>query len=385
MAARPHILINSLQRSGGTLVARLLDGHPAVRSLPFELLYALQKVRLPHPEELAGLAADWGAFKTTMLFPQNYERIASRNYFGKDVYSKTEIGFDYSEFDARIKDWFEAARGEVAYAEALSACVDAFFDVWRGAAPTKGPEVSHVNHLSMMCFADPASFFALFPRGRIVQSLRDPYSWYASMKGHFGIADMSRVYMTFALEVWCESVLRCLVAARFWPGQYLLVRYSDLVTDCDATMKKIATNLGLEFDEVLTRPTLGGQAWLGNSSFGAKQGVDRASLDGWRNSLTREEIDSIETQTGEIGRLLAQNHRFDVAALPESIEHPTSGVREPLTARSREELLAHESQRMSLLTFNVFTRTIQRAEGARYNTDGDKAAHAWKKLVRLFG
>jgi hypothetical protein len=169
------------------------------------------------------------------------------------------------------------------------------------------------------------------------------------------------------LEVWVEATLRGLAAARFWPDRYAVVRYGDLVRKSDGSMRSVADFLGLEFDPVLTRPTLGGRDWLGNSSFGPKAGIDEAALVSWRNRLTAAEIAFVEERCGGVGALLTDDTGWDPGNLPESLCHPTTGIDEALAAASLEELLANESRRMSLLTFKVFTRTLQRAHSERYS------------------
>ena len=369
---RRHVLINSLQRSGGSLVARLLDAHPAVHSTPFELLYAPQKVRMPSDEEVSGLAGDWDRFSNTLLFRQNFQRVARHSHVNKDQYGRAPFAFDYERFEADVRAWFEAAGGGIAYADAMAASLNAFFRTWLGEAEG-APRELQVNHLSMACLASAERFFELFPDGRIVQTLRDPLSWYASMKGHFRIADLDLTYMVYALEIWIESTLRGLIAARLWPDRYTVVRYGDLVEDCPGSMKAVAAFLGTPYDEVMTRPTVGGLDWLGNSSFGPMAGVEGSSLEQWRETLTGEEVEQVRRQAGALGELVAAGGVWSPRTWPDSIQHPTTGIHEPLMAASVEDLLRNESRRMSLLTFNVFTQTVQRERGARYSKAGGRS------------
>ena len=58
-----------------------------------------------------------------------------------------------------------------------------------------------------------------------------------------------------------------------FPARYRLVRYEDTATTPEDFARTASAFLGLDADPILSRPTLGGAAWGGNSGFGEKTGV----------------------------------------------------------------------------------------------------------------
>jgi hypothetical protein len=72
---------------------------------------------------------------------------------------------------------------------------------------------------------------------------------------------------------------------------YLVIRYEDLLTAPDDTMRAVANFLGIAFTEDLLRPTSLGEAWQGNSSRGVSfTGISANNLDLWRKEITNLEI-----------------------------------------------------------------------------------------------
>ncbi len=73
---------------------------------------------------------------------------------------------------------------------------------------------------------------------------------------------------------------------------YQIIRYEDLLTDPEATMRHIALFLGIPYyDEVMNKPTSLGQPWAGNSSRGLKfNQVAASNLDLWKGEINLLEI-----------------------------------------------------------------------------------------------
>lgn len=356
-----HVLVNSLQRSGGTLLARLLDGHSTVASMPFEYLYAPQKVRFPNEDEVCADLNELADIQKTLLLEKNFKRLEQKDFFSKDLYTKNKLSFNYSDYLERVRKLAFRSHESADYDRALSLAFEAFFQIWRK-EESSNPTV-FVNHLSMACFAEAERFYSLVPGGRLIQTVRDPYSWYASMKRHFEVRDDDVVYLTSALHVWLEATLRGVAAQHLWPDQYKAISYADMVRAPEKTMRALAEWLSIGWEDVLTEPTIGGEVWGGNSAFGALKGVDSSVLEQWRDALTQGESENIASITGGMARdletVLHANHSGEITV-------PALGGRVCLKPVNVTEFYRAQAQRMSLTTYNVFTRTIQRHRGRRY-------------------
>jgi hypothetical protein len=223
--------------------------------------------------------------------------------------------------------------------------------------------------MSMMCFADPSYLFNFFDDGFILQTIRDPRAWYASMKAHFKAPDNERRFLTFSLALWFESTVRGLIHAASYPDQYLVLRYEDLVCTPEQTLKKIVSKIGIDFETVLLKPTIGEAAWYGNSAYGRKEKLDAASLNHWKNRLTEEEKDYISFEYGEFSGLLGYSdcdpESFGI--LPGEWFSSELGMSVTLENQSYLEKIKEENRRLNSMLYNVhrgFALDFRRREKA---------------------
>jgi hypothetical protein len=158
----------------------------------------------------------------------------------------------------------------------LDAYMGAFFAAWADARPT-GRErwITAFCPRMNMVQASVAGFFQDYPDGRLISCLREPGSWYASSRRH----SPEYANPAVAAELWNVSTRSALNLARSRPDQGLLLAYEDLVSETAAVMARVASWLGIAFDEALLSPTFAGQPILPNSSFAVTEyGVHTQSL-----------------------------------------------------------------------------------------------------------
>ena len=130
----------------------------------------------------------------------------------------------------------------------------------RSERPRWGDKSLHTEH-----FAD--RIFVEFPFATVVHMVRDPRDRYASVRRRNG-GDLSRVGAATAR--WLESTRAARRNVRRHPARYMVVRYEDLVSDPETTLRRVCVLIGAPFaPEMLA---LDGLPELrdsgGNSSFG---------------------------------------------------------------------------------------------------------------------
>jgi hypothetical protein len=137
---------------------------------------------------------------------------------------------------------------------------------------------------------------ALLERGfRCVVILRDPRDVVASLNHGRGKEFSGDVRPTlFNIRSWRKSVAFAL-AMEAHP-RFHWCRYEDLAKDPARELERLAARLGLSKaaapDGELRDPS--GEVWLGNSSYGARRGVDTSSIGAWRDVLPPQVAESIE-------------------------------------------------------------------------------------------
>jgi hypothetical protein len=140
------------------------------------------------------------------------------------------------------------------------------------------------------------------PDARVIELVRDPRAALASRKHRRTedwldakeareqlAADRSTNYDTLIDSyMWKESIDSARDAGRNFPGRVLTVRYEDMVSDPETTIRHICRFLGLPF-----RPDFLEVGWVNATSktdHNAGDGISKAAIDRWKQSLTPEEI-----------------------------------------------------------------------------------------------
>jgi len=254
--------ITGLPRSGTSLLVSLLDGHPDVMRLPVET-HVVSWHAEPDPV-------------TTLLQTTRFGAL-----FAPGTEERTVLE---AELRARLPGPADVRTALLALLEACAlARPHGPAQLWLEKTP------KHVRSL-------PVLLAAFGPATRAVILLRDPRATFASHKARWGRAG-ARSARRFAHR-WAEvdALARRLTAER---ADVLVLRYEDLVADTEASMRTLAAHVGIAFESALLQPTRRGQKWAGNSSYAeSRQGVSGASLERWRQSLTPEEIATLEQALG---------------------------------------------------------------------------------------
>lgn len=255
------ILISQIQRSGGTLMARLFDGHPQTATLPNEMMFI--KRGWPDIEVLSPL---------TVLAPE--ERLLSdwvaRGYLKSgSVRPKDRMPFEF-DMDKRLASFCESASLTANPRKLFDAYLESFFEAWGKRGRIKyhvafAPEA----HLSL-CEPTPHDFFALYPDGHFITVVRNPESWLASAMRH------AERYADFewSLDRWGMSVQASLELAKRYPDRAIPIVFERFLKDTEGHMRFIAERVGLTWSPVLLEPTFNGLPVPSDSSFAPVHGID---------------------------------------------------------------------------------------------------------------
>ena len=146
---------------------------------------------------------------------------------------------------------------------------------------------AHVAHVDEL--------LSWFPTGRVIHMMRDPravyvsdlrrrrgklrrpYSWFAKVPGLLPF-----VILLQTAVVWRRAVKHHTRYARRYPGSYKLVRFEDLVSENERTLRDIYQFLGVEMPEDAT------EVVVVSSGFSAgRQGFDAEAADRWRSQIGR--------------------------------------------------------------------------------------------------
>jgi hypothetical protein len=262
----PLLLISEVQRSGGTLLSQLLDGHPDIAAHPHEI-----KIGHPTDEDWPPIDPSLGADENfNILFDAKITEMVREGYAkGKSTRNSTRHPFYYVPRlqYAVFRHLFES-QPPATNRDILDHFLTGYFNAWlnyQGNLTAKrwisafAPCLA--NHQ-----ANVTAFFETYPDGRIVQVLRDPATWYPSAKQHRKSA-WSQKDIEGLLDMWCLSATAMVRNKSRHPDKVIVVRFEDLVGDTADTMRVLAGELGIGFDQILLNPTFNGRPVRANSSF----------------------------------------------------------------------------------------------------------------------
>jgi hypothetical protein len=260
----PLALISQIQRSGGSLLSQLFDGHPQLHAHPHELKIGFPKKHI------------W-----PVLDPGDPPRRWFELLFEDDILTHFRQGYEKGQRDGQTFAFILppalqrrlfldelGGRRRPAVREILNAYMSAYFGAWINNANAVG-EKKYVTAFTPRLAARPESlrgFFEAYPDGRLISIVRDPRNWYPSAHGH-ETAKNKYEDIDAALAQWTEGAAAMVRAAGQFGERVCLIRFEDLVGRTEAVMRHLCGFLGIEFDPILQVPTFNRNPIRANTSF----------------------------------------------------------------------------------------------------------------------
>jgi hypothetical protein len=289
MSFLPHSPLSFVcghRKSGTTLLANLLDGHPQLAVYPVDLvlLYAY----FPDFIRKHSDPTERRARIERVLFADLRQRLDPA------LLNVDEIA---GVFFAGLSD------GDLANADILIGRLMAAFQSVTG----RGLEATRFGvfkETSIEIYA--AEMLAWFPDARFVHLVRDPRDNFAALAagvdGYYSrmgedhnrtLASLLNRARTGFRMAWCNR-------AQFGEDRYLILRFEDLATDPRASMRIVADFLEIDFVPSLLTPSTHGQPAGGNAFDGVVTfEVNTRNVERWRDRITAEDAQVIEFHLGE--------------------------------------------------------------------------------------
>jgi hypothetical protein len=297
----PLVLICQAQRSGGTLLARLFDGHPQCHAHPHELLIGYPKPHtwpeLPLDEEPEVWFAKLKEGYLNTLFLKGRRKVPLKAPGEK---SKGSYPFILPPAFQRLLFVEEVGRRSPIESEreVLDCYMTSLFNAWLDNQNLRGAEKRWVVAFSpRRAWGEGLQrFFRIYPDGRLISILRDPLSWYTSAQGRDPEAEVEGL-----LELWKRSAREMLEADRRFGERFCVVRFDELVLDTAGTMRRLADFLGIDFDPQLAIPTFNGYPVGPNSSYETSHtGVLTEPVERYKKLLSDEQQELIRSECDEL-------------------------------------------------------------------------------------
>ena len=246
----PLALISHISYSGGSLLSRLLDGHPELHTYPRAFAGDCpsqsswpQIDKTGKPEEWlhviskaianAGIREDIErGEKDNARFPFMYLPLLEKEIFIKYLESVEPLNPRHV-FDAHMTGCFGA------WLNYQNHGLDKKFVTL--CAPGLVTQNKAIN-----------DFFEIYPDGRLISIVRNPGEWLACALNH-----EPEIYKNArnAVNLWKASVQALLKIDKKFQDRVCLIRFEDLINRTDAVMHYLADFLTISFEDILLTPT----------------------------------------------------------------------------------------------------------------------------------
>lgn len=263
---QPLVLVSQIQRSGGTLLSQLFDGHPECHAHPNEIMVGKPKWVWPDLDVTSISASD--ACRQLFEIPTNRHILWGFTKPGRGSMDNPDFHpFEFSRSDYRrlFKDMWQRV-SPATQRDALNCYFTAYFNAWTDNQNLYGPDKKIITGFTPRLNLDAASIdrvFKDYPDGRLIQVIRDPVSWYASASRHGETYKNPDV----AMDLWVKSAKSMQDYKNRFGNQVIVINFDKLVGNTRSTMEMIAEDIGITWSECLAVPSFNTIPTRADSSF----------------------------------------------------------------------------------------------------------------------
>jgi hypothetical protein len=293
----PLVLISQIQRSGGSLLSQLFDGHPEFDAHP-------QELKIGYPTKYTwpklDLNDDPGRWFET-LFETVVLKHLRKGYKKQKTLEETFLFLFLPSVQRQLFLNYLDSVDSITLRDVFDAYMTSYFGAWLNNQNNSGEKkfISAFTPRLAMDKDNMEAFFEIYPDGRLISVMRDPKNWYPSAANHQPLAygDIRK-----ALSLWEKNARAMLWNKERYGDRVCILTFEDLVGKTEVVMRFLADLLKISFADALLIPTFNKYPIKANTSFKARQyGIINSTLNRYK-TLSREQLSIIDSMTGELHR-----------------------------------------------------------------------------------
>ncbi len=293
----PLVLISQIQRSGGSLLSQLFDGHPELHAHPHELKIGYpRKYRWPKLD-LNDTPRQW--FET--LFEPSVLDHSKTGYKKQSNLDETFLFLFLPSVQRELFFNYIESIGAATLRDVFDAYMTSYFGAWLNNQNSFGPKkyITAFTARISMEKENMEAFFEIYSDGRLISIIRDPKNWYPSAMRHKPLVyeDIRK-----ALDLWEKSAKAMLLNKKRFGDRVRILTFEDLVGKTESVVRYLADFLDIKFDDILLTPTFNKFPIKANTSFKTDQhGIINSTFSRYK-TLSDEELDIINYLTKDLHR-----------------------------------------------------------------------------------
>lgn len=266
----PVIYISQLWRSGGTMLSQFFDSVPGVLAFPKELKFGVAKEDLLCLDEWCDRPAE--EVRGRFMRVNGVFGDAARGTYDKASGTPLPFRFDLGLFTYLFDRLWSEHPPRVGR-DVAGIFFTAFFSAWLDRnAPALPPRyISGFGSFVALLPQNVERFFRYYPDGYLLQIIREPVSWYRSVKAKprkaTSTSPTKERSVEGAIEAYRQQAATFPGNLRQYPGRCLLLDYDELAAEPGLQMAKLFEHFGLEYADIATKTTFNGLTIGPNTSF----------------------------------------------------------------------------------------------------------------------
>jgi hypothetical protein len=297
----PLVLISQIQRSGGTLLSQLFDGHPQCHAHPSELHTGYPRKNTWPQLDLKETPKNWFQILYEKDSGEKFRESYSKHSKGSDEQGETHPFLFWPHLQEEL--FLDAVRHtQVTSSRDIFNCyMTSYFNAWIDNQNLYVPHKKYVTAFAATLNMRPQSvegFFDCYGDGHFISIVRNPNSWFASARKHSPdrYGDVEK-----AIGLWKESTQAAVEIKRSHEENSCIVSFEDLLSRTPDVMRALAIRLGIHFTPSLLIPTFNTIPIKADSSFKVEtHGVIQEPLERYKKQLSSQELDYISQQTRDL-------------------------------------------------------------------------------------
>lgn len=296
----PVALISQIQRSGGSLLSQLFDGHPEIHAHPYELKIGYPKKYIWPHIDLHDRPESW----FEILFEDIVIQLFRRGYKKGRKYDETYPFIFLPSLQREIFLQYVGSLQSKTHRDVFDAYMTSYFGAWLNNQSNFGQKkfVTAFTPGLAVLEENMESFFQIYPDGKLISIVRDPRNWYPSAHRHNMFIKKKYGNIEKALGQWNIGTRAALLNKKTYGERVCIVKFEDLVSKTGSVMSYLAEFLGIKFEDILLEPTFNKYPIRANTSFEAEQhGIMNSTLHRYK-TLSEGELKIIHSMTSELYR-----------------------------------------------------------------------------------
>ena len=341
------IHIAGINRSGGSLLARLFDGHKEFASYPMEVGFNFDYNSYGFLDKLTGTPTYISEFhnninpieyfnagKEVVYYKWGKESSGKfgvrKNYLEKAYFEKTiKTNFDHQQYVKKLSEYCSKSNSNQDFFEGKH---KAYFESWDNSAYFNDPKYVVTHSSSGLFLSNFDRYFNDFRNSYILIPIRDCIGYIAAEKTRiarrfFGSRRFSKPLppnllvkyfnaydLNSIITTWLVAISRIKLLQEKYASNNRLItyRFEKLVESPSEAMKFFSKRLNFDYQEILITPTLCGKKWLGNSQQGKNNGINSKPNEYYKNVLRKDEIEYIESKIKNIDDILINQKSYEI-------------------------------------------------------------------------